>query len=128
MTESKMEQSNSWPTSPDAIDEKMECLGNRLAIVKTEMDLTEGSTGHSEQRGKTSDYQNTCDIPVKKENKQDAGRSMVYKENCENADDSGANQTADTKTPNLPRSKLIYSCHRCKLIFNSRISFENHYK
>lgn len=110
----------------------MECVGNQLAMVKTEMvhqTVADGAISHSEWREKTSDNQIDCDIPVKTENELNVDSPIANEPDCGKGADMADNRTADAKVPpNGTRTKLIYSCHRCKLIFSSRISFESHYK
>lgn len=132
MNELIMPKSNSRPTHSSSVDDNMDCLGNQLAMLKTEMvnqTVADGAITQSERRQKTSDNQIDCDNPVKTENPLNAASSTVDEVNGEKGADMGDNRTADANVPpNGTRSKLIYSCHRCKLIFSSRISFESHYK
>lgn len=117
--------------SPDTIDENKEFHGNQLVMAKCEMvniRVADGAISHVEQQEKSSDNQNICDNPVKMENEPKLKRSIVNEKNCEKHIENDDDRTSDTKVANASRSKLIYSCHRCKLIFNSRISFESHYK
>lgn len=127
----KMPQSNSRPTSPRPIDGNVDCLGHQLVVAKTEMlteEVADAAASHSEQRDGTSDNPNYCDIRVKTENDLSVDSLIDSKSNCGKGADSGDDRPPDAKAPNGQRSKLIYSCHRCKSIFNSRISFESHYK
>lgn len=132
MNELKMPQSSSRPTSPGPIGVNMKYPHGQLVMVKTEMGnqkVADGAMSPIERRDETSVNQNTCDIPVKTEINPNTGSSIeVVKKHCERSTDTDDNRTSQTKVPNAPRSKLIYSCHRCKLIFNSRITFELHYK
>lgn len=131
MKELIIPNSSSRPTTSGSIDDNMECLGNQLAMVKSEMVNQTVADGynHSVQQEKTSPNQSDCDKPVKTENELNAVISIVDEVKCEKDANMDDNRTADAKQPpNGTRSKLIYSCHRCKLIFSSRISFESHYK
>lgn len=132
MNESIMPKSNSRPTLCGPMEAKMECVGNQLAMVKTEMvnqTMADGAISHSEWREKTSDNQSDCDNSVQAENEPNVGSPIANEPIGEKGAEVTDNRTADAKVPpNATRTKLIYSCHRCKLIFSSRISFESHYK
>lgn len=126
-----MSQSNRQPISPGG---NTKCPDIELEIATIEMlshhKLADDALGHTEHRQKSSKFQNICDISVKTEHEFNACNSIDGEKNCEKISDTSNDQTAETKVaPSMgSRSKLIYSCHRCKLIFNSRISFELHYK
>lgn len=137
-----MPQSNSQSAAPGSIGERMDCHSNRTAVIKavvikTEMvnqEVVDATTSHSERSDGVNEKQNICDNPVKMEHEPNAGdekncESGAVKERGDSGGGGGSDdRTSVAKVSNGPRSKLIYSCHRCKSIFNSRISFELHYK
>lgn len=139
-----MQQSNSQLTAPGSVGERMDCHSNRTvavikaAVIKTEMvnqEVADATKSHSERSDGVNEKQNICDNPVKMEHEPNAGdekscESGTVKERGDSGGGGGGgdDRTSDAKLSNGPRSKLIYSCHRCKSIFNSRISFELHYK
>lgn len=103
--------------------DRMESGQHQLTVVKTEWIGGEvANAGISMNADVETATQNgsICDNPVKMKSESPT-LSETSKEN-------GKGQAIGAKLPTASRSKLIYSCHRCKAIFNSRISFESHYK
>lgn len=134
-----MQQSSDRPTLPDRFRPNMERPSNHLAMtndkttaIKTEMsnhEVTDGVTSHPNRWRHANDDQSNCDKQVKMEHEPNAGHSIDVGANRERgANIMGDEQTSDAKIANVTRAKLIYSCHRCKSTFNTRISFELHYK